>query len=117
LYKLYFDLFILCLYLFITIPVMGVLNDPESVKIITDLGYPAYLTPFLGVARILALLVIFIPNFRRLKEWAYAGLVFDLIGAIYSIIAVGGPAIHILIPIITLAIMLSSYFLHHKRLN
>src|ERR1041385_4786914 len=82
--------------------VMEVLGNPQSVEVIKSLGYPAYLSPFLGVARILALIAIFTPKYSRLKEWAYAGLVFDLIGAIYSQIAKGNPIVYTLFPIICL---------------
>ncbi len=82
--------------------VMELLGNPQSVAIITSLGYPAYLSPFLGAARILALVTIFTPKFPRLKEWAYAGLVFDVIGATYSQIAVGNPLTYTIFPIIIL---------------
>lgn len=95
---------------------MEVLGRAESVEIITSLGYPAYLSPFLGVARLLALIAIFTPKFHRLKEWAYAGLVFDIVGAIYSQIAVGNPVTYIIFPMLILLIVLGSYFFHHKRL-
>lgn len=91
------------------------MGNPQSIEIITSLGYPAYLSPFLGAARILALIAIFTPKLLRLKEWAYAGLVFDLIGAIYSQIAVGNPLSYTIFPIIILTLIFTSYFLYHKR--
>ena len=97
--------------------VLGIMENPDSVKVITSLGYPAYLDPFLGVARLLGLAVIIIPKFPRLKEWAYAGLAFDIIGAIYSIIAVGNPLENIVIPAVILLILLGSYMLYHKKLS
>jgi len=97
--------------------VLDIMESPDSVKVITSLGYPAYLDPFLGVARLLGLAVIIIPKFSRLKEWAYAGLAFDIIGAIYSIIAVGNPLKNIVIPAVILLILLGSYMLYHKKLS
>lgn len=105
------------------LPTLGIgsvnelMGNPESIKIITALGYPASLSPFLGVARLLALLAIFIPKWPRLKEWAYAGLVFDVIGAIYSIVAAGNPLTYIIFPVLLLAIIFGSYYLHHKRIG
>lgn len=64
--------------------VLDIMSSPDSVQVFTSLGYPAYLGPFLGVAHLLGLAAILIPKFPRLKEWAYAGLAFDIIGAIYS---------------------------------
>ncbi|MFL5730864.1 MAG: DoxX family protein [Cytophagaceae bacterium] len=97
--------------------VMAVLGDPKSAEVFTSLGYPVYLSPFLGIARILALIVLVIPNYPRLKEWAYAGLVFDVIGAIYSQIAIENPFSYTIFPIISLGLIFGSYYFYHKRLN
>lgn len=103
------------------IPTLGIgsvfdlMGSPKSVEIITSLGYPAYLSPFLGLSRILALIVIFVPKFLRLKEWAYAGLVMDVVGAIYSLIAVHHSVVYIIFPTIILGFIFASYFLWHKR--
>jgi hypothetical protein len=96
--------------------IMELMGNPQSIEVITSLGYPAYLSPFLGVARILALVAIFTPKFPRLKEWAYAGLVFDVIGAIYSQIAIGNPLSYAIFPIIILGVIFGSYYFHHKRM-
>ena len=63
-----------------------VLMQKEAVDYIKALGYPEYFIFFIGVAKVLGSIAILVPGFRRLKEWAYAGLVFDLIAAIYSIV-------------------------------
>jgi hypothetical protein len=97
--------------------VTAVLGDPKSVEVFTSLGYPAYLSPFLGIARIMALIAIFTPKFPRLKEWAYAGLAFDVIVATYSLIATGIPFAYAIFPIIALCIVLGSYYFYHKRLK
>lgn len=91
-----------------------VLRIPDAVATFTHLGYPTYLLPFIGVAKILAVLAILIPGFSGLKEWAYAGLVFDLIGACYSHIAVGDPASVWIFALIALLMVLASYFLYKK---
>ncbi len=88
-----------------------------SVDGFAQMGYPPYLVPFLGVAKLLGVIVIFIPGLPRLKEWAYAGLMIDVIGAIYSLICIGkSPAdwMPVLLPI---ALGFSSYFLYHRRLK
>jgi hypothetical protein len=56
-----------------------------------------------------------VPGFKRLKEWAYAGLIIDLSGAVYSIYCSGKPASDwapVFIPII---LGLQSYVYYHKR--
>jgi uncharacterized membrane protein YphA (DoxX/SURF4 family) len=62
----------------------------EAVKFMTDLGYPVYLLPFIGWAKVLGGIALLIPGFPLIKEWAYAGLVFDLVGAAYSVGATSG---------------------------
>lgn len=87
---------------------------PEAVEMFTHLGYPAYLLPFIGIAKILGVIAVLVPRFPRLKEWAYAGLVFDLIGAIYSHISVGDPPGVWVFAVIALLLVTGSYFLYHK---
>jgi uncharacterized membrane protein YphA (DoxX/SURF4 family) len=48
------------------------------------LGYPEYMLTILGVWKLLGALAIVAPRFPRLKEWAYAGIFFDLTGAAVS---------------------------------
>ncbi len=93
--------------------VPDVISHPGAVEIFTHLGYPTYLLPFIGVAKILGVIAVLIPGFPRLKEWAYAGLAFDLIGAFYSHISVGDPASLWLPSVVALALVAGSYFLYH----
>lgn len=97
--------------------VLEIIGTQSSHDVMISLGYPTYLSPFLGIARILALVAILTPHFPRLKEWAYAGLVFDVVGAIYSLLASGYSAIDIIIPVITLGVVFGSYWLYHKRIS
>jgi hypothetical protein len=100
------------LMLFSAIP--DILSDPVAVKgMHGELGYPVYFIPFIGVAKLLGVIAILVQVFPRLKEWAYAGLFFDLIGATYSVAAIGKPAwIFMILP---LALGITSYALYQKR--
>ena len=62
---------------------------------IVALGYPAYLATILGVWKILGAVAITVPGHPRLKEWAYAGTVFDLSGAFASHLVAGSPWFHL----------------------
>jgi hypothetical protein len=67
----------------------SILVNEDAIKLIHDqLGYPVYFIPFTGVAKLLGVIIILIPGLKTIKEWAYAGLFFDLIAAIYSGVAV-----------------------------
>lgn len=91
----------------------------ESVDLITvHLGYPAYIIPYVGVAKILAAIAIVMPGFPRIKEWAYAGIVFDLAGAVYSGLS-SGDTFMMWLPMIiaTIIIVGGSYVYYHKKLK
>jgi hypothetical protein len=67
----------------------SIVVNKDSINLIHGmLGYPEYFIPFTGWAKLIGALVILIPGFSRIKEWAYAGLFFDLAAAVYSGIAV-----------------------------
>jgi hypothetical protein len=92
-----------------------IMSVPEAVALFDHLGYPAYLLPFLGIAKILGVVAILVPGFPRIKEWAYAGLAFDLIGAMYSSISVGDPASGWMLFPIGYILIAGSYVFHHKK--
>lgn len=86
----------------------------QAVSIFGHLGYPAYLLPFLGAAKMLGVAAVLVPRFRILKEWAYAGLIFDVSGALYSHLSVGDPASALAFPVIGLVLIGGSYLLHRQ---
>jgi uncharacterized membrane protein YphA (DoxX/SURF4 family) len=57
--------------------------------VVPQLGYPMYFFAILGYWKVLGGIAILVPRFPRLKEWAYAGIFFDLTGAAASCAAVG----------------------------
>jgi uncharacterized membrane protein len=69
------------------------------------------------VAKVLGSIAILIPSLRRLKEWAYAGLVFDLIAAIYSIIKTQPLDASIAFLLLPLLLFALSYTYYHKLLK
>jgi len=86
-------------------------RSPQAVEGFAHLGYPAYFVAFLGVWKILGALALLVPGFPRLKEWAYAGIFFDVSAAVVSVIAVGdgfGPA---LLPFAFVVLTLTSWAL------
>ncbi len=81
------------------------------------MGMPAYLLPFLGIAKTSGVIAILIPGYPRIKEWAYAGLVFDLLGATYSIIASGQPPANWMFMALPIILAAGSYTWYHKKLK
>ncbi len=91
-----------------------ILIMPMAVEGFKGIGYPAYLVPFLGWAKLLGVIGILVPGYPRIKEWAYAGLMYDILGAIYSVsfvepISTWAPML--LIPVVGAV----SYLYYHKR--
>ena len=77
------------------------------------LGYPLYFMTVLGVWKILGAIAILVPRLPRLKEWAYAGIFFDLTGAAASWAAVGGSGevFHIVAPLVMACLAAASWAL------
>jgi len=82
--------------------------------IVPELGYPMYFFAIIGVWKVLGAIAILVPGFPRLKEWAYAGIFFDLTGAAASCALVGGYGaygFHVLAPLIICGILVASWAL------
>ena len=82
-----------------------------AIAIMHKLGYPDYLCTFLGVCKLLAVPALLYPRARFLREWAYAGVTFDALGAAFSHLAVKDSVLEIATPLIMLAFAGASYLL------
>ena len=101
--------------LMVTSAVPDVLQVQGALSVFRHLGYPPYLLPFLGIAKLLGVAAIIFPMTPRLREWAFAGLTFDLTGAAYSHLLVGDPPSVWLPAAIGLALMAGAYAAHRLR--
>lgn len=97
-------------------PLCTLLFAPQYATAGTEpLGYPDYFAYALIVCKILGTLAITFPSVpAKLKEWAYAGLTFNLIFAALSHAVVDGNIGFILLPLVILAILAVSYFYTSK---
>lgn len=77
----------------------------------TQLGYPVYFCVILGIWKVLGAFAVLAPGLPRLKEWAYAGIVFDLTGAAASHFAVGDEPTKLIAPIILTLLTFASWYL------
>jgi uncharacterized membrane protein YphA (DoxX/SURF4 family) len=84
---------------------------PQVVQGITSLGFPAYVVTILGVWKLLGGIVILLPRLALVKEWAYAGMIFDLTGASASQWSAGSDMRHIVVPLVIALIVAGSWVL------
>ncbi|MEM9412887.1 MAG: DoxX family protein [Planctomycetota bacterium] len=78
---------------------------------IVSLGYPTYLMTILGTAKLAGVVALLLPKLATLKEWAYAGFTFDLLGASASHAFAGHAAPEVAVPAVILSIAFASYLL------
>jgi hypothetical protein len=83
----------------------------QNVEGMRALGYPLHFIVELGVWKVLGALTLLMPGFRLLKEWAYAGIFFDLSGAIVASAANGGAAFHVIAPLVLIGVLAASWAL------
>lgn len=88
-------------------------QSKEMVAGFQHLGYPLYLLTILGIAKALGIAALLFPRFPRLKEWAYAGFTFDLLGASASHAYSGDPVANVITPLVFLGLLAVSYWLYH----
>jgi hypothetical protein len=91
--------------------VMDIMRGPEIAEGLAHLGYPLYFGALLGFWKILAAPALLSPGLPRLKEWAYAGIAFDLTGAAFSHASVGDDLGKVITPLVILALAVASWAL------
>ena len=86
-------------------------HSADIVVSMNRLGYPLYFMNILGVWKILGAIALLAPGFPRLKEWAYAGMFFDLTGASLSHLFAGDALGNVLPPLAMTAVLMASWWL------
>jgi uncharacterized membrane protein YphA (DoxX/SURF4 family) len=84
-------------------------QSPAVVQTMQHLGYPTYFATLIGVWKVSGALAIVAPGLPRLKEWAYAGMFFDLSSAVVAHAAVGDGADKLMPPLVFLSFALASW--------
>jgi uncharacterized membrane protein YphA (DoxX/SURF4 family) len=95
-----------------SVPGIGnLVRAPHIAQDMAHLGYPPYFLVILGTWKVLGAVAVVAPRLPRLKEWAYAGMIFDLTGAAMSRAAVGDGATMVLVPLMISGVVLASWLL------
>lgn len=82
---------------------------PPFFPMLAQLGYPAYLATILGIAKIIVGIAIAAPRLPRLKEWAYAGVTINMLGAAASWLAIRHGPSDVTPPLLFAALTLTSW--------
>ena len=87
------------------------LHRKENIEGLVKLGYPVYFIMIIGFWKTLGGIAVLIPRFPLLKEWAYAGIFFNMTGAAVSNAVGGNPAWHIVVDLTLAALAVASWAL------
>ncbi len=88
-----------------------VARRPDNVEGLVHLGYPVYFATIIGLWKVLGGIAVLAPRFPRLKEWAYAGIFFNLTGAAVSHAVSGDAAWHVIVTASLAALAIASWAL------
>lgn len=94
----------------ISTAIVQLMKHPDEVQNFTTLGYPLYLMTIIAVWKILGVVAILIPKTPLLKEWAYAGFVFVMSGAVISHLIVGDSFGKTFPAVLLLALVIISWY-------
>lgn len=86
----------------------------QGLEVMALLGYPLYLNWILGTAKILGVVAILQNKYKTIKEWAYAGFTFDMVGAASSFVLSGAGAIQVVFIVPFIVMMFLSYYFWKK---
>ena len=88
---------------------LDLLKAPPFYPVLIGLGYPGYLAAIMGTAKVIAAVILLAPRLPRLKEWAYAGVMINMIGAAASHLAMHQAATTLIAPVMFAALALLSW--------
>lgn len=88
-----------------------ILRAQFNVNGFKQIGFPEYVLPILGTWKVLAVIVILIPKYLLVKEWAYAGLFFLLSGGVISHFASGDGVLEALPVFVFMCLTVASWYL------
>ena len=96
---------------------MDLAQLPYVVGDVRSLGYPSYILYIVGVWKVLAVGALLWPRLPRLREWAYAGVFFEMSGAVESHLLAGHPFGRYAAPLVFTALTLVSWWLQQDRVS
>lgn len=93
---------------------MYIFNHEAVVGMFDTFGYPSYIIYPYAIAKLLGVFALWNPNFKVLKEWAYAGFFFAFVLAFFAHYMIGdGEQTGALVALVLLAVS----YIFNKRIN
>jgi len=83
----------------------------ETIEGMVHLGYPGYFVMIIGFWKVLGAIALLAPGLLLLKEWAYAGVFFNMTGAAVSHAVCGDPAWHVIVTLSFALLAVASWIL------
>jgi len=87
------------------------LQVPGNIEGLVHLGYPAYFATIIGFWKVLGAIAILAPGFPRLKEWAYAGIFFNMTGAAATGVFTHSAPWHVMVDLVIAGLTVASWAL------
>lgn len=87
------------------------LRERDTIAGMVHLGYPVYFVTIIGCWKVLGTIALLAPRFPRLKEWAYAGIFFNMTGAAASHVACNDAGWHVIVTLTFAGIAMASWAL------
>ena len=85
-----------------------------TIQGLVQLGYPAYFATIIGFWKLLGAIAILVPRFPRLKEWAYAGIFFNMTGAAATGLFTHIALWHVIVDLVLTALTVTSWALRPR---
>lgn len=96
---------------FLLSSIMYLTRNPELMKSFSEIGFPVFFVTILGISKLTGAIALVNPWMPKLREWAYAGFTFTLIGAVWTHIATNTPFIA---PLFFMLLLGISYFFSNR---
>jgi len=95
--------------------IMDLVQPEMVVDVAQNIGLPTYILTLIGIWKLLGIVALARPSWRRANEWAYAGFFFDLTGAAWCHAAGGDALPSIIIPLVFLLPLGVSYAMRDAK--
>ncbi|MXV14558.1 DoxX family protein [Hufsiella ginkgonis] len=91
------------------------LTNPDMAAAFQHLGFPQYFRVELAIGKLIGAVLLLAPVPPRVKEWVYAAFGINFISAVIAHTASGDPGSAKVMPLVLLALLVTSYVMYHKK--